>query len=271
MRGSDDQPHGSYRFSSKLKFMETKKIQVQKSEISEYDQQKSSVETMISQAIQSGVSVETMERILAMRKELKAEYAKEQFDKAMSAFQAECPEIKKTKTVKTKEGINAYSYAPIESIVRQVKGLLGKNGLSYSIQTKTLKDEKGGTLVKSICTAKHILGHSESSDMEVPLGYKTNVMSDSQVVAAASTFAKRYAFCNIFGIMTGDEDDEENLKGVSVQEAIDNFSRCMDIPQFNKAWASLPKELKANKEVIIYVKKIKENIANENLQNASKK
>ena len=33
-------------------------------------------------------------------------------------------------------------------------------------------------------------------------------MSDSQVVAAASTFSKRYAFCNAFGILTGDEDND---------------------------------------------------------------
>jgi hypothetical protein len=42
----------------------------------------------------------------------------------------------------------------------------------------------------------------------VPLGNKTQVMSDTQVTAAAGTFAKRYAFCNVFGIMTGDEDTD---------------------------------------------------------------
>jgi hypothetical protein len=47
--------------------------------------------------------------------------------------------------------------------------------------------------------------------MEVPLGNKTQVMSDTQVVAAAITFAKRYAFLNEFGILTGDEDKEEIL------------------------------------------------------------
>ena len=42
-----------------------------------------SAEELISQAIDKGVSVETMEKLLAMRKELKNEWAKEQFDKAM--------------------------------------------------------------------------------------------------------------------------------------------------------------------------------------------
>jgi hypothetical protein len=44
--------------------------------------------------------------------------------------------------------------------------------------------------------------------MTVPFGNKTDIMSQSQVAAAATTFAKRYAFCNAFGILTGDEDTD---------------------------------------------------------------
>ena len=52
-------------------------------------------EALIAKAIDKNVPVETMERLLAMRRELKAEWAKEEFDKAMSAFQSDCPIIKK--------------------------------------------------------------------------------------------------------------------------------------------------------------------------------
>jgi len=159
-------------------------------------------ENLISQAIASKADVGTMERLLAMRKTLKDEWAKEQFDKAMASFQSECPIIKKTKTVRTNKGENAYSYAPLESILIQVKPILEKHGFSYSIQTET------GDKVKATCLAKHKDGWSESSSMEVPLGTKTQIMSDTQVVAAALTFAKRYAFCNVFGILTSDEDTD---------------------------------------------------------------
>lgn len=161
------------------------------------------VDSLISQAIDKNVSVETMERLLAMRRELKAEYAREQFNLAMSQFQTNCPVIKKTKAITTKTGAIAYRYAPIESIVSQVKHLLLEYGLSYAIDTKT-----EGENVTAICTAKHSLGHTESSSITVPLGRKTEVMSDTQVVAAALTFAKRYAFCNAFGILTGDQDTD---------------------------------------------------------------
>ena len=160
-------------------------------------------ETLIAQAIQQGTSVETMEKLLSMRRELKAERAKEIYDEAMSGFQSECPVIKKTKSVRTKGGQVAYSYAPIDSIVNQVKKYLKKYGFSYSTQIIS-----GKGVVKAVCIVKHLAGYSENYEMEVPLGTKTAVMSDSQVVAAASTFAKRYAFCNAFGILTGDEDND---------------------------------------------------------------
>lgn len=174
-----------------------------------------SAEMLISRAIDKNASVDTMERLLAMRRELKAEYAKEEFDKAMANFQASCPEIVKTKEVKTKSGQVAYRYAPIEVIVRQVKEVMQANGFSYRIQTKTENN-----LVKSTCIVKHITGHSEETDMEVPLGNKTQVMSDSQVVAAASTFSKRYAFCNAFGILTGDGDNDGQVINTATQKVI---------------------------------------------------
>ena len=162
------------------------------------------VESLIATAIKEKTPVDTMERLLAMRKELKAEYAKEEFDNAMAQFQSECPVIKKSKAGgETKEGVVAYHYAPLDSIVSQVRPFISKYGFSYSIKTET-----GKVMVKATCIAKHKFGHSESSEMEVPLGNRTGVMSASQVTAAALTFAKRYAFCNVFGIMTGDDDND---------------------------------------------------------------
>ena len=171
---------------------------------------------LIAQAIDKNVPVETMEKLLAMRRELKAEKAKELFDQAMASFQANCPTIIKTKEVKTKSGIVAYRYAPIESIVDQVKESLKNNGFSYSTDMELL--ESG---VKVCVKVTHSAGHSEVTCMSVPLGNKTEIMSQSQVVAAAQTFAKRYAFCNAFGILTGDEDndgDTNSLKLVTKPE-----------------------------------------------------
>lgn len=180
-----------------------------------------SIEALLSSAVANGVPVETMERLLAMRRELKAEAAKEAFDLAMAGFQSECPTIQKTKEVRTRAGIVAYSFAPIESIVQQVRHLLKQYGFSYSFRMENT--EEG---VKVVCRVVHSAGHSEETPMEVPIGNKTDVMSNSQVTAAATTFAKRYAFLNAFGIMTGDEDtDGANTDGDQTAASKDSPDR----------------------------------------------
>lgn len=166
-------------------------------------QQELSIEAVIQSAIANKTSVDVMERLLAMRTQLKQERAKEAYNESMAAFQAECPTIVKTKEVYTNGRQLAYKYAPIESIVSQVKDLLQKHGFSYSTGMELLE---GGVKVKLRVT--HSEGHSEEFNMEVPFGTKTSVMSQTQVAAAATTFAKRYAFCNAFGILTGDEDTD---------------------------------------------------------------
>lgn len=184
--------------TSEVEVIEPKEIVAQNNQIANFN-----VESLMAKAIEHGLSPETMEKFLAMRQQLKAEWAKEQFTKAMASFQGECPTIVKTKGVNTKSGALAYKYAPIESIVEQVKPYLQKNGFSYSTNMEVLSAG-----VRVVCRVTHIDGHSENSEMEVPLGERTQIMSASQVTAAASTFAKRYAFCNAFGILTGDEDTD---------------------------------------------------------------
>lgn len=161
--------------------------------------------SLMALAIREKSPVEALERLIAMRKEWRAEQAKEAFDRAMAQFQSECPTIKKTKAgAKTQSGSIVSYYAPIESIVDQVKIPLRDNGFSYSTQQEFLQ----GDMVKISIRVRHKAGHSEVTEMTVPLGTKTGVMTATQQVAAASTFAKRYAFCNAFGILTGDTDTD---------------------------------------------------------------
>ena len=217
-----------------------------------------SVESFIQKAIETQVPIDTLERLLTLRERVKSEKAKEEFDAAMAEFQGECPTIAKTKSVPTGTGKTAYSYAPLESIVEQVKSLLQKHGFSYSTQTET----KDGGVVKSTCIVKHKLGHSESSSMEVPLGNKTNIMSQSQVVAAALTFAKRYAFCNAFGIMTGDEDNEEAIrekdgnKGVNPKHE-QEIRGAKNLQELKEVWANLPETAKGILEPVKNEVKVK--------------
>lgn len=174
-------------------------------------------EMLISKAIEKNIPLESLERLLAMRRELKAEYSREQYFKALSDFQKECPIIKKDKIIydrdkQTKEikldrdgnKIIRYSYAPLESIVGQVKDLLQKYGFSYTMKSKQTK-----TAYTSVCETHHIEGHTETTEFEVPIDFSA-YMNEIQKVGNSSTYADRYSFRKAFGILTGDDDDDAN-------------------------------------------------------------
>jgi len=164
--------------------------------------QDNTVEGFISAAIQQQLPVETIERFLAMRKELKADQAKEAFTMATAQFQKDCPVIARTKEVKNKEGKVTYRYAPLDSIILQVKKTLGENNLAYDFsETRTKKE------ITVTCTITHSLGHTKSSSFTVEIGSEA-YMTDTQKYGARNTFAKRYAFMNVLGIATGDEDTD---------------------------------------------------------------
>ena len=218
--------------------------------IEQPETQEASVGSFILKAIENNLPVETMERLFALREKMKAEQAREAFTEAMSKFQAECPVIEKTKKVFNKDGRTVrYSYAPLDSIVSQVQAPLGKYGLSHSIETL---NEEG--FLTAICKITHSLGHSESSAFKVPID-KDGYMTEPQKYASALTFAKRYAFCNALGILTGDEDtdtDDVVAKPTSVQpdtyrlrlEAVKNME------ELQMVWASLPVEAKVQLEAV---------------------
>lgn len=152
-------------------------------------------------AIERGADVSVIERLMLVREKLQAEAAKKAYDEAMANFQAECPII-----VKKKAGAkNAYRYAPLDDILSQVREIIRTHGFSFSVTSVV---DSGWLLAQ--CKITHAAGHSEVSEFKVPIDNKNPMMSDPQRYGGAMTFAKRYAFCNGFGILTADEDTDGN-------------------------------------------------------------
>jgi hypothetical protein len=165
--------------------------------------QEQHIQSLISQALDKQVPVEVLERLLTMREKLKAEYAREEYNKALAQFQAECPIIKKTKRGAT--GM----YAPLDSIITQIKDLLQKCGFSYQFKSY-IQDNT----MTQICIVRHTAGHQEEfyySSHFMPMNKAT---TEVQADGGTNTYTKRYAFCNAFGIMTSDFDnDGARVKG----------------------------------------------------------
>lgn len=180
---------------------ETKAVTVREGKRAPKDQ--SSVDAFIEKAIASNAPVETMERFFALRERALASQAKAEFVHALAQFQEECPVIKKTKAVMNKDGRSVrFKYAPIDSVIEQIKKPLSKAEFSYTWDV-VFEDEH----MKVTCKLTHVLGHFETSTFEIPI-VQSEFMTKPQSYATAQTFAKRYTLLNVLGIATADEDTD---------------------------------------------------------------
>jgi hypothetical protein len=153
-------------------------------------------------AIQGKADVAVLERLEAMQERYDKKRAKQAFDEALAAFQAEMPTV-----LKSADGAQGkYRFAPMDHILQIAQPFLKKHGLSWSV-TNPVREG----FVKCIVTIKHSAGHSEPSEFEVPIEVgKTrdgrDIMSPAQSYGSARTFCLRYAFCGALGILTADQD-----------------------------------------------------------------
>lgn len=180
---------------------------------------------LLAMATKMGADVDKLEKLMALQERWEANEAKKLFVAAMAKFQSECPVIEKTKKVMEKDGQRVrYRYAPLESIIEQVKKPLADNGLSYAFD-----EDKDNEYTKVICIVTHTAGHSEKTAFKIPIGTE-QFMSDVQKHGARMTFGKRYAFCNAFGILTGDEDtDGQNTDLEKSQNKDERFEKAKEM------------------------------------------
>lgn len=151
---------------------------------------------LLAKGIEQGLSVDALEKLLNMRRELQAESAKTGFFSALSDFQARMPVIPKSKQA------YGYKYADLDMITTAIRPLMAECGLSYTFDSSF--DERGYVIS---CKIHHVGGHTEVTTLRVPLDTKTK-MNEVQTVGSAVTYGKRYALCGALGITSADEDND---------------------------------------------------------------
>ena len=159
---------------------------------------------LLAQGIQHGLSVDALERLLSMRRELQAEQAKAAFFAALATFQAQIPAIPKSQTarVTSAKGTFTYRYADLADIQKTIAPVLAGNGLSVTFDTE---QDQGGYVV--MAKVHHTGGHSETTTFRVPLDGGAR-MNSTQAAGSALTYGRRYALTAALGIVTADEDDD---------------------------------------------------------------
>lgn len=165
-------------------------------------------QVLIQSAIDKGASVDTMERLVALAKDIRHEQAREAYYSAMAEFQRQCPFIPKSETaqIRTRSGSGySYKYAPLDVIMKKITPVMTALGLSVSYRVKNEK-----TAVVAVCRISHEFGHyEESGEVTMPVEMSTEGGSGAnpaQRVGIANTYAKRYALLAITGLAPQGED-----------------------------------------------------------------
>jgi hypothetical protein len=115
-----------------------------------------SILSVIKDAVASKADVAVMRELLAIRREERADMAREAYANAIVQFRAMCPPIIKT-------GYNPHlknTYAQWDTAHEQLRLILGHCGLSI---THRIYDEKEWIVVEAVC--EHVLGHRETTKL----------------------------------------------------------------------------------------------------------
>lgn len=155
-------------------------------------------------AINSGASLEQVEKMMDLQDRWEKSEAKKAYDTAFAAFKSEAVTILKQKKV-TNGPLSGNSYAELCDVVNGVTPALSKHGLSS--WWKLTRDEKDWMEVT--CYLRHIGGHEESVSMGGPpdVGGAKNAI---QSRASTKTYLERYTLKGITGLSEQNDDTDAN-------------------------------------------------------------
>lgn len=165
---------------------------------------------LISQAIEKGLDVAGLEKLMALQERWEANQARKSFFEAFTNFQSEAPDLRKTKGVDF--GNTKYKFAPLADIARQIGPVLKKHNLNYRWEITDTATE-----IKVTCLVSHVDGHTERTTMQS--GADTSGSKNSiQARGSAIEYLKRYTLVGALGLTTADEDMDGRLPEVDIDK-----------------------------------------------------
>ncbi len=158
---------------------------------------------LISQVVENpDFDVAKLEKMMDLQERWEDRQAEKQFNEAVTQFQREVPSI-----ARNKKGAHNIKYAPLDEIMRTIQPVLTDHGLAIRFSTRW--DTQG--YITAVCTVSHEAGHSEESEITVPVDDKMTANS-TQKMGSANSYAKRYALSNALNLAFAEDDtDAANL------------------------------------------------------------
>lgn len=150
---------------------------------------------MLAQAIEKGMSPETIDKLMALGERWDNTQARKAFDVAIAAAKSEIPVV-----IKNATGHNDKKYADFAAIARAVDPVISKHGLSYRFRT-TQTDK-----ISVTCVLSHEAGHYEENTL-VALADTSGNKNAIQALGSTLTYLQRYSLVQALGIAASADDD----------------------------------------------------------------
>lgn len=162
------------------------------------------------QLAKDGVSVENIERLMALWERNQAREAETVFNQSMNAAQKHMRPV----------AVDAYNpqtkskYASYEALDLALRPIYTEHGFSLSFNSA---DSAQPDHVRVLCKVRHDGGHSELYQVDMPADGKGakggDVMTKTHATGSAFTYAQRYLLKLIWNIAVGEGDDDGNRAG----------------------------------------------------------
>lgn len=182
---------------------------------------------MLNRAMETGASMEVLEKFMSLHERWEAGNARKAFDAAISEAKAEIPPI-----VKNAKGHNDKRYANFAAIAAVVDPILSKHGLSYRF--RTAQTDK----ISVTCVLSHRDGHNEETTLAGPAD-NSGSKNAIQAIGSTLTYLQRYSLIQALGLAATDDDDGRAaaMGGVIADEQVERLQREImdtdsDLPKF---------------------------------------
>ena len=159
--------------------------------------------TVIAQAASNpDFDLDRLERLFAMQRQVLADEAKQAFQMAMAAAQAEMPSV-----VKNAENPHLKSkYAQLEAIDDAIRPIYTRHG--FSLMFSQRESQQQGEIIV-VCTVLHKAGHSVTEELPGKIDAGPG-RSAIQAVGSSISYLRRYLTCMIFNVVVRNEDKDGN-------------------------------------------------------------
>jgi hypothetical protein len=186
---------------------------------------------MLQLAIQKGVDVTALEKLVALHERMTDRAAAAEFAHAMHTFQSVVPPIEKTSKAEyvTKKGSRvSYLFAKLEEIAKTINPLLADHGLSY-----TWDSEFTDRMLHVTCWVRHVNGHRECAKFSLPVE-SSSAMSEQQKHAAALSYGRRQSLIAALGLVTADPDTDGVTHETLSPDQQNNIEELLEASQMDR-------------------------------------